>query len=207
MVSFQTYVRESLRLAAVPLAPEIVLHTAHAGSGLSRRGGSAGKTPYWAYPWAGGVALVRYILDHSDELEGRRVLDVGTGSGLAAIAAVKAGARPVIAIDIDPEAVVVARINAAANGVTIDAAVADMATSAVPAAGIVLAGDVFYDAEAARTAEAFLTTCRSAGARVLVGDPGRRFLPIGRLSLLASYSIADFGSASANATGNVYEFD
>lgn len=195
-----------MRLSAVPLLPEIRLHAPHAGSGLSRRRSGPSGAPYWAYAWAGGIALARYLLDHPDAVAGLRVLDVGTGSGLAAIAAAKAGARSVTAVDIDADAVNAARLNAAANGVVIDALEADIAALSAPQAEMVLAGDLFYSDKAARVSTPFLEACRAAGARVLVGDPDRKFLPRERLGLLATYPIADFGSAAMAASGNVYEF-
>ena len=115
------FIRANLPLVPVPTVPEIRLHRAQPSSGLWRLAEGAGRdfgVPYWAYPWPGGIVLARYILDHPEVVEGRRVLDLGAGSGLVAIAAAKAGAREVIATDIDPYAVPALRLNAAANGVT-----------------------------------------------------------------------------------------
>lgn len=199
------FIRSRLRLASVSLVPEIAIHAAHPGSGLSRRPHGASEIPYWAYAWAGGIALARHLLDHPETAAGLRVLDAGTGSGLVAIAAALAGARHVTAIDVDADAAVAACINAGSNGVAVDVVHGDIATAALPPADLVLAGDLFYAEDAARAALLFLERRRAAGARVLVGDPGRKFLPRERLRLLASYPIPDFGSAAATASGNVYE--
>jgi predicted nicotinamide N-methyase len=147
------------------------------------------EPPFWAYPWAGGQALARYLLDNPGVVLGRRVLDVASGSGLVAIAAARAGAASVVAGDIDPHAVAAIAINASANGVTVDARPFDLAADGPGDAEVVLAGDVFYQRELAELALRFIRAATRAGADVLVADPGRAFVPAGSLSALARYEV------------------
>jgi predicted nicotinamide N-methyase len=154
--------------------------------------------PFWAYPWAGGQGLARYILDNPGTVRGRRVLDVASGSGLVAIAAAKAGAAEVIAGDIDPLAVAAIAANAAANGVAVDARVFDLAVGDAGDADVIVAGDVFYQRQLAELALRFLRAAISPGAEgakgaavveVLVADPGRAFVPAASLTALARYQV------------------
>ena len=145
--------------------------------------------PFWAYPWAGGQALARYLLDNPGTVRGRRVLDVASGSGLVAIAAARAGAGRVTAGDIDPLAVAAITANASANGVRVAARAFDLAAEDPGDAEVVLAGDVFYQRQLAEVAMAFLRAAVCAGARVLVADPGRAFVPLGSLTALARYEV------------------
>src|SRR5262249_1421621 len=135
---------------------------------------------------------------------GRRVLDLGTGCGLVAIAAAKAGAARVVAADVDPIALSAVELNAAENGVNIEILRADLTESAPPPLDLVLAGDVFYDAGLAAKMRAFFERCRTADIPVLVGDPGRAFLPRARLELLAEYDGPDF--AQTSGSNAVYAF-
>jgi len=145
--------------------------------------------PFWAYPWAGGIALARYLLDHRDEVAGRAVLDLGSGSGLVAIAAARAGAAAVTASDIDPMAVTAIGLNAAANDAAIIVATADLLAGAeFGHPDLVLVGDAFYERRMAHRVLSFLDRARAAGARVLIGDPGRTYLPPD-LRALASYPV------------------
>ena len=150
--------------------------------------------PFWAFPWAGGQALARYVLDNPQVVRGKRVLDVASGSGLVAIAAAKAGAASVTATDIDPDALAAIAGNAAANGVAVDVRHLDM-ESADAAGGawgpeVVLAADVFYQRELAAAALAFLRAAVIAdGADALAADPGRAFVPEDRLTPVAAYEI------------------
>jgi predicted nicotinamide N-methyase len=169
-------------LRAVPLCPEVRMFGPVPDVGLFELGGgdyrSDAPPPFWAFAWAGGQVLGRYVLDHPELVAGRRVLDVGAGGGVAGIAAALAGAAEVRAFDVDPAAVTAIGRNAAANGVTVRAEVGDVAAAAGPvvAADVVLAGDVFYAESTAGRMRAFL---RRAGreALVLVGDPGRGYFP------------------------------
>ena len=184
--------RERLHPVRPPLVPEIVIHTAGSGSRLGELAG--GRTPYWAYAWPGGCLLARHLLDNPSLAAGRQACDLGAGCGIVAIAAACCGARAT-AIDLDPLAAEATRLNAEANGVTVDCLIADALAGDVPDADLLLAGDLFYDARLARRAARFLDLCAAAGRTVLVGDIGRAHLPRGRLRRLATYELADFGSA------------
>jgi predicted nicotinamide N-methyase len=141
--------------------------------------------PYWAFPWLGGQALARYVLDQAD-LKGKRVLDLATGSGLVAIAAMKAGARSVLAADIDPLSGEAVAANAAANGVEVMWTGLDLLDGPVPHVDVVLAGDVLYEQ---RMATRVLTWLQGLDGPVLLGDPGRDYLPQQGLQELAAYDI------------------
>jgi predicted nicotinamide N-methyase len=145
--------------------------------------------PYWAFAWAGGLALARFIGEHPEVVRDRSVLDVGTGSGLCSIAAARAGASSVTAIDIDPHAVAAARLNAKANAVRIDVLERDVVDEPPPDVDVVLAGDCWYEIQAADRITGWLTRAASAGAEVFVGDPGRRYLPLPHLDELATYEV------------------
>jgi predicted nicotinamide N-methyase len=194
------FIRERLPLAPVPGVAEIHLHLAGPSSGLSWL--AAGEEadfgpPYWAYPWGGGLALARHFLDRPEIVAGRRVLDLGAGSGLVAIAAAKAGASAVIASDIDPCAIAALRLNAAANAVAIEAALGDLTAGPPPPVDLVAVGDLFYDGDLAGCVTAFLDRCLAAGIEALIGDPWRAFLPRGRLRAISEYNVADFGQGGS----------
>jgi predicted nicotinamide N-methyase len=201
----ETYIRANLRFGPVPGLSGIGLFRQHSRSGLARFVSEKGLRPYWAYGWAGGNVLARYLLDHPDTVRGRRLVDIGTGSGVAAIAAAKAGALDVLAIDIDPLAAVAARINAQENGVAIDVRVADALAGPVPDADLVTVGDLAYEVELAESLADYLARCSAAGLEILVGDPGRRHLPIDRLCALARYEVEDFGQSGV-VPAAVYAF-
>lgn len=147
--------------------------------------------PFWAFAWPGGQALARYLLDHPEMVRGRRVVDLASGSGLVAIAAAMAGAAAVTAYDVDPMAAAAISANAAANRVTVEAACADILDASGPPQGteVVLAADAFYERELASRLMDFLERGRAAGAAVLIGDFGRRYLPRERLRPLAAYDV------------------
>lgn len=196
-MTLEAFIQERLPLEPVPGVPEIRLHRAGPRSGLMRLAETDPDfgSPYWARPWGGGLALARHVLDHPELVAGRRVLDLGAGSGLVAIAAALAGAGEVRAVDVDPYAVTAARLNAAANGVSIEAAQADLLDLDPPDVDLMLVGDLFYDPGLATRVEAFLRRCRAAGIAVLIGDPFRAPLPAERLAVVAEYPVADFGDA------------
>lgn len=156
-------------------------------------------SPYWARPWGGGLALARHVLDHPEVVADRKVLDLGAGSGLVAIAAALAGAEAVTAVDVDPYAIAATRLNAAANGVTIAVAQADLTAGEPPDVELVLVGDLFYEAALAIRVTAFLERCVAAGIEVAIGDPFRAFLPTGQLAMVAEYPVADFGDPDGAA--------
>jgi len=140
--------------------------------------------PYWAWPWAGGQVLARYVLDHPGLVNGRRVADIGAGGGVVAIAAALAGAAEVTAIDIEPYAIEAARLNAAANDVTLTLQESDP-IGTDDGWDVVLAGDVWYEAELADRMGPWLRTLAGRGALVLTGDLGRAYLPESGLEELA----------------------
>jgi predicted nicotinamide N-methyase len=177
--------------APVPFVGEITMRMPAVPSGLWDLWDATGREapPFWAFPWAGGQALARYILDNPDVVRGRRVLDVASGSGLVAIAAARAGAASVVAGDLDPNAVAAIGVNAAANGVTVTARAFDLAADDIGDTEVVLAADVFYQVDLADLALAFLRAAARSGADVLTADPGRAFLPADHLTQIASYEV------------------
>nr|WP_163270919.1 50S ribosomal protein L11 methyltransferase [Chelativorans alearense] len=186
-----------MHLAPVPSLPGIQLYTAHPGSGLRRLAeqdeGSEFQPPYWAYPWPGGAVLARYLLDRPGTVAGRRVLDLGAGSGIVAIAAAKAGAGAVTAAEIDRNAIAALTLNTLANGVTVAVVAQDLTAGPPPAVDLVAVGDLFYERTLAERVTAFLDRCLAAGIEVLIGDPGRAYLPRPRLRTLAKYPVPDVG--------------
>lgn len=176
------FIRANTRVVPVPSLPEIRLHTAHEATGLWRLGepnddGSDPPPPYWAFPWAGGMALARHILDRPDVVAGRRVLDLGSGSGLVAIAAGLAGASEVIAADIDRYALAAIALNAAVNGVAVTIVDDDLTAGPPPSVDLIAVGDLFYAGDLAERVMKFLDRCLAAGIEVLIGDPRRAYLP------------------------------
>ena len=156
---------------------------------LEAEAGRALPPPYWASAWVGGQALARYVLDHPQTVHGRRVLDLAAGSGLAGIAAALAGAASVEANDIDPYAHRAVTLNALANDVAVAVSDTDLLDGAGADAEVVLAGDVFYSRDMAERVRRFLERVVRRGAQVLVGDPGRDFLPHDWLQPLTTYEI------------------
>jgi predicted nicotinamide N-methyase len=190
-------IRTATRLRPVPLVPEIRLHQAGDPISLWQRtelisGRTGLDPPFWAFAWAGGQALARYLLDHPETVRGRHPLDIASGSGLVAIAAAMAGSAAVTAYDIDPLAATAIQMNAKANGVRVMAVCADILDQDdLPAAGTdpILVADAFYDSDLARRVIRFAERAHARGATVLVGDFGRAFLPRDRLTPLASYDV------------------
>ncbi len=145
--------------------------------------------PFWAFAWAGGMALARHLLAHPELVAGRQVVDVATGSGVVAVAAARAGAREVVASDIDEFAITAVALNARLNRVRVEPRLADVREIHVQPGAVVTAGDVFYDRDIASAMITGLGSLRLAGAEVLVGDPHRSFLPEDRLEPLAFYDV------------------
>jgi predicted nicotinamide N-methyase len=190
-------IRANTRLSPVPLVPEIQIHQASEPIGLWQHtefaiGRSGLDPPFWAFAWAGGRALARYILDYPEVVRGRRVIDIASGSGLVAITAAKAGAAAVTAYDIDPLATVAIAVNARANKVTVNGVCADVLNDAGSHAAdgdLVLVADAFYERALADRVTEFLEQSRGRGAAILAGDFGRTYLPRERLVALVSYDV------------------
>jgi predicted nicotinamide N-methyase len=185
------FIHAHTRLAPVPFVPEIALHQADEPIELWEKTEQAGveqPPPFWAFAWAGGQALARHLLDHPSLVAGRSVLDLATGSGLVAVAAARAGATPVTANDIDPFSLVAAAANAIANDVPVETLEADILQTDPPAS-VILAGDVFYSREMAGRVLPFLRRAAGRGRLVLVGDPGRAYLPSEGLIKQATYPV------------------
>lgn len=179
-------------LARPPLCPELELHLITDACPLWRADEAelariGLEAPFWAFAWPGGQALARYLLDRPDIARGRRVLDFGAGGGVEALAAARAGARSVRATDLDPVAVAACRMNARRNGLALDADTEDVLGRADLDVDLVLAGDVTYEAGLGERVVTWLEALAARGVRVLAADPGRGFLPEGRLVPVASY--------------------
>ncbi|WP_371347436.1 methyltransferase [Ancylobacter sp. IITR112] len=188
------FIRAETQRLAPPLVPEITLHLAEESLPIWQRTeeelGEIGlPPPFWAFAWAGGQALARYILDHPDTVRGKRVLDFASGSGLVGIAAAKAGAAHVACADIDPFAQAAIALNAGLNG----AGPLDVITSDVLGTRgvweVVLAGDIAYERDLAGKVFAWLEALSAADADVWIGDPGRSYLPRQRLEKVADYAV------------------
>lgn len=189
----RAFIRDNTRFLSVPHAPEISLHLADEATELWQKTedelGEIGlPPPFWAFAWAGGQALARYVLDDPVVVAGKRVLDFASGSGLVAIAAAKAGAAAVEACDIDAFAVEAIGLNAEANGVRIAARLGDL-VGLDAGWDVVLAGDVSYERDMAKRVTDWLDALRTRGARILIGDPGRAYLAKDRLEQVASYRV------------------
>ena len=154
-------------------------------------GGAGTDPPFWAAAWPGGQALARLVLDRPSLVAGRSVLDLGSGSGLVAVAAVMAGAGVVVASEVDPYGRTAVAVNAALNGVGPVRVVGDLLGGEPPAADVVLAGDVCYDREMTERVLPFLAAARARGAEVLVGDPGRPYLPADRLEAVSVLDVPE----------------
>ncbi len=186
------FVRAHAPLRPAPLTPELALHLADESIPLWAKteeelAAERLPPPFWAFAWAGGQALARYVLDHPQSVRGRHVLDFGAGCGMAGVAAARAGAARVEASEIDPFAIAAVEANAEANGVRVEARLADL-IGVDEGWDVVLAGDVAYEAGPARAIFGWLAGLAARGADVLVGDPGRSFLPRTRLAPLATYT-------------------
>jgi predicted nicotinamide N-methyase len=199
----EAFVRAACQLRPVPQVEEVRLHLADDVIGLWQRTeneyGAGQPPPFWAFAWPGGQALARYLLDRPGSVAGRRVLDVGSGSGLVAIAAALAGAPAVLASEIDPLAAAALRLNARANGVPVPALLGDVLDGDGAGADLVLAGDLWYDRPLAERVLGLLERARDRGAAVLTGDIGRAFLPRDRFRVLDTRDIqvvADLEDAS-----------
>jgi predicted nicotinamide N-methyase len=194
MIDRTGFILANTRLLAPPLVPEIRLHLAEESLPIWRKteeelGEMGLPPPYWAFAWAGGQALARHILDHAGKVAGKRVIDIGAGSGIAAIAAAKAGAREVVAADIDALAVAAMGLNASANAVAIVATTDDWLSIDAPQSEIVLVGDLFYERPLAERVMAFVRQKAAAGSVVLVGDPRRSYFPTDAFEAITHYEV------------------
>ncbi len=187
------FIRTHTALHEPPLVPELRLHLATETDALWEMGeeglADAGvPPPFWAFAWAGGQALARYLLDHPDVVAGKSVLDFFTSDHPAILAALSAGAKSALAADIDDFACTAALLNAEANELALTVTTDDL----IGQSGdwdIILVGDMCYEQPLAGMIEAWLRTRRDAGSQVLIGDPGRTYLPKARLEKLISYAV------------------
>ena len=187
------FIRANTKILRPPHAPEIALHLADDSVALWKMteeelGEQGLPPPFWAFAWAGGQALARHVLDHRDLVRGRCVLDVAAGSGIVAIAAMQAGAACARAVDVDLFSQTAVAMNAALNGVAVTAETAD-ALAAPAQEDAILVGDLFYDRDIAARLLAWLQEAASRGRLVLVGDPGRAYLPKEALEKVAEYEV------------------
>jgi len=187
------FIRAETRLRPVPLVPEIALHVADEAVPIWHRTeeelGELGlPPPFWAFAWAGGQALARHVLDHPALVRGESVLDFASGSGLVGIAAMMAGAARVDCADIDPFALTAICLNGSANGVAVQP-VGENLIGRDLGWSTVLAGDICYEKDLAERVYAWLLSLAGRGARVLIGDPGRTYLPKDRLEQVAEYRV------------------
>ena len=199
------FIRANTTVLAPPLVPELRLHLAHEAVPIWQKTeeelGQLGlPPPFWAFAWAGGQALARHVLDHPDLVRGRRVVDLAAGSGLVAIAARLAGAAHVLAADIDRFATAAIALNVALNGLAaagpcgtergeISVTAEDLLAGPPPSADIILVGDLFYERDLAARVHRWLRQAESLGTAVLIGDPGRSYLPRQHLTKLAEYAV------------------
>jgi predicted nicotinamide N-methyase len=203
----EALVWSACRLTPVPQVGQIRLYLAGDVLELWQQtedeAGTGQPPPFWAFAWPGGQALARYVLDHPGLVAGHRVLDLGSGSGLVAIAAALAGAAAVVASEIDALAAGAIRLNARANGVAVPVIVGDVLDGDGDGAEVVLAGDVWYSGPLAERVLGFLERARARGAAVLAGDIGRAFLPRDRFRVLDARDVpvlADLEDASVKRT-------
>jgi predicted nicotinamide N-methyase len=192
-VTLRAFVRRNTGIADVPDVPGVRLHVGDDVMALCQLTGTAlGEAdpalPYWAFPWAGGLAIARHLVEHPTEVAGRRVFDLATGSGLCAITAARQGAASVDAADIDPFSEASVRLNAALNGVRIGFTRRDVLDVPPPQYDVILAGDVCYEETMSTRMLGWLRAAAAAGTRVLIGDPGRAYLPRD-LHPIASYRV------------------
>jgi predicted nicotinamide N-methyase len=192
--NLRAFVRRNTTLRPVPDLPGIRLHTADDVTVMWHLAGAELRLvdpplPFWAFPWAGGLAIARYLVDHPEAVAGRRVLDLATGSGLCGIVAARLGAAAVHAFDVDPLSEAAVDLNARANDVHVAFSLTDLLADDPPTGfDVILAGDVCYEEAMAERTVGWLRAAAGRGVAVLLGDPSRRYLPVG-LERLAVYRI------------------
>ena len=193
--SAENFIRANTKLLSPPLVPEVQLYLAEESLPIWEKteeelGEMNVPPPYWAFAWAGGQALARYLLDNPQIVRGKRALDLGSGSGLAGIAAMKAGAASVLAADIDTMALAATGLNAAANAMAIEMMAGDLLAADPPGTfDVILVGDLFYEHELASRVLTFIETALHNGALILIGDPQRNYFPKGRFEAAAEYNV------------------
>lgn len=208
----RAFVLRHTHLRPVPGAEHLRLHLANEVLPLWRAtqvetGDEDAPLPYWAFAWAGGLALARFLREHPERVAGKRVFDVASGSGLCALAALEAGAANVAAADIDRFSWAAIALNAKASGHRISVVRRDVLDEAPPDADVVLAGDTWYETGFAAAIWPWLRRCRAVGIEVIIGDPGRAYLPTDGLRELASYEVRTTTELEdrAQKTARVYE--
>jgi predicted nicotinamide N-methyase len=209
--SARAFIRRHTRLRPVPGLEDVRLHLADDVVALWRAvqletGDPDAALPYWAFAWGGGLAIGRHLAAHPDIVAGRRVVDLASGSGVAAIAALHAGAAEATGLDIDPFAIAALGLNARANGHRVAAVRRDVLDEEAPDADVILAGDCWYDARLATRVLPWLQRAQAGGIDVIVGDPGRRDLPVDHLVELATYDVRTSTELEdlAHSEGRVY---
>lgn len=195
MLDPDAFIGANTRLLTPPLVPEIRLYLAEESLPIWQKtedelGEINVPPPYWAFAWAGGQALSRYVLDNPALVCGRRILDLGAGSGVQAVAALKAGALHVVAADIDTLALAACRLNAKVNGVALETTAENLL--AAPPSGafdVVFVGDLYYERALADLVTQFIDRAAAQGALILIGDPQRSYFPRGRFTQVAEYRV------------------
>ncbi|MGH6997701.1 MAG: class I SAM-dependent methyltransferase, partial [Phenylobacterium sp.] len=190
----RAFILENTRIQPPPHTPELNLHLADEVTPIWRLTEEALAEiglppPFWAFAWAGGQALARYILDRPDEVAGKRVVDFASGSGIVGIAAMRAGAGHVLATDIDPFCGAALAVNGELNGVRIDFTDQNLLEATPPDVDVILAGDICYEKPLATQVMDWLAAAHVRGTRVLIGDPGRSYFPRVGLEKLAEYEV------------------
>jgi predicted nicotinamide N-methyase len=193
-LAITAFILANTRLHSPPLVPEITLHLAEESVPIWQKteeelGEMNLPPPFWAFAWAGGQAMARYLLDHPELSAGRRVIDLGSGSALGAIAAMMSGSSGALAADIDVFAAAAAKLNAAANGVILSTTTADLLGPGPEPASLIVVGDLFYEKPLAERVMAWLYAARAQGTEVLVGDPRRSYFPCEAFIKLAEYRV------------------
>ncbi len=190
-MDYSSFIRQHTELLSPPLVPEVKLHLAHEAIPIWQKTedelGELGlPPPFWAFAWAGGQALARYILDNQEFVKGKTVLDMASGSGLVGIAAMLAGAKSVLAADIDEFSIAAIELNAKANTCTLATTADDLLKNNAAEFDVILVGDMFYEKATAERCLAFLKTSK---AQILIGDPSRSYLPKDQLRKIATYNV------------------
>jgi predicted nicotinamide N-methyase len=190
----RAFILQNTRLQRPPFVPELRLHLADEITPLwhmteAELGARGVPPPFWAFAWAGGLALARYLLDHPAEVAGTQVVDFAAGSGLCALAALHVGAAAALAADIDPFCEAAVALNADANGLHVAYTGQDLLAADPPPADVILAGDICYEQPLAARVLAWLQAAHARDTRVLIGDPGRRYFPRDELIRLAAYEV------------------